>query len=440
MISIKKILKLFLFLLIFNFTFVFASSYGIKYEPIENLDLKVEETKKYRFYKEEKIEAFFLEDEEPNGFNKTNNFYYTDYSEWFKVRPIMKKNREIKERTIYNYRKYKKIKHVRLEIDDEDESLLRFAVYINNVHSSCTYACTNCTTNYSLFLDNESVAAHIGRIDLYLESYYEPDVFSLKVRFNKANVNYKISLYGSDKLDELLYEKTFISGLDLKNLYIDNFNPIDPFEYDIKTEEILDMPVTSSYKEYAYKDKYYKYEFINRIYYPTYEENVDDYIKDENDYITSKKYFYLEKAFIKDKIVINNENYDLTDYVKTSLPFETSSNIDISKNGTYKVKYIFKDKTIEKNVQVKTNNEYLKSLEDELKKKKEEIISITNDKNDLIERYESNLKSKDEIISKKQVENHIVKSSPLPIILITMGVMLIIFVLFKSFKNVELKK
>ena len=71
----KKTLKtIFLILILFISINVKAKTYGLEYKPIETLDLKTEETKKYRFYKESKIEAYFIENENPNGFQKQSSF------------------------------------------------------------------------------------------------------------------------------------------------------------------------------------------------------------------------------------------------------------------------------------------------------------------------------------------------------------------------------
>ncbi len=424
--------------MIFSISSVSAISYGIKYVPIENLDLKVEEVKKYHFYKEEKVEAYFLEG--PKGFTKTKEYYWTPYSMWSKNEPEEKENREIREREVFKYQKELQVKSIKVEVLDSTESVLEFAFYIDSNHVEYTSTCENCSPDYSIYMNDKlySKSFKIGKLNIDLHDYYYINSLTFDTKFNKENVHYKIFLYGSNGI---IAEKEFVSTLANKTINPSDFDIKKLYEYEIETTEILELPVTDSYIEYSYRDKYFKYQMVNKVYYPTYEENVEGYIKDEDDFIVEKKYFYLEKAFIKDKIVINSEKYDLADYIKTSLPFEISSNIDISKNGNYKIKYIFDTKTIERMATINTNNEYINSLEDEIKKKKEEIIDITNDKNDLIERYESNLKSKDEIISKKQIENHIVKQNPIPIILITCGIMLIIFTLFRSFKNtLELKK
>ncbi len=442
--NINKLFKtIFLIFLVFIEIKVTAKTYGIDYKPIESLDLKVEEIKKYKFYKEHKVNAYFIENENPDIFKKQNDFYYTDYSEWFKEKPNLKKNREIKERNVFLYSKLKKIKNFYIEVEDPDESNLEFAIRFNDSPASNSGYCGDCSSGYYMHIaDNKyDNAVRINKLSLVYQDYYYPSELSIRVMFNKENIKYRILIY-ENNINEIMYEANFVSDLSLHDYTIQDFEMKDAFEEEIvKYNEEPNMYLLNSYKEYSYRDKFYLYEYTLKDYYPTYELSLDGYIKDENDFIVEKKYSYLETAIIKDKIVINNENYDLTDYIKTSIPFEVSSNIDISKNGTYKIKYIFPNKTLEKDVTVKTNKEYIDSLEMSIKKKNEEIEDVIKNKDEIIERLESSIKNKDEVISKKGVERTIIKESKIPVILITMGVMLVIICIIKSIKKtVELKK
>ena len=443
--NIRKIFKtFFLVLLLFLAVKVKAKVYGVEYKPIENLDLKIEEVKKYKFYKENKIEAYFIEGENPSIFEKQTEYYDTDYSEWAELKPEMKNNREIRERTTFIYQKLRKIKNFYIEIFDDTESVLEFALYFKGLSASNSAFCSGCTDGYYMYTSDKKYdrAVKINKLILNFNEEFYPNDFLLKVKFAKENVKYRIIIYGENKDNDVLYEKEFTSDLLIHDYTIADFESKNAFEEEIiKHEEDKNMYLKKAYKEYSYKDRYFLYEYILKNYYPTYEVSLDGYIKDENDFIIEKKYLYLETAVVKDKIEINSENYDLADYIKTTLPFETASNIDISKNGNYKIKYIFANKTIEKEVQVKTNREYISSLENSINKKNDEIKEIISNKDEIIERLESNIKSKDEIISKKRVEKYVSKQTPLPIILITIGVMLIIICIIKSFKkNVDLKK
>ncbi len=95
------------------------------------------------------------------------------------------------------------------------------------------------------------------------------------------------------------------------------------------------------------------------------------------------------------------------------------------------------NKTIEKEVEVKTNNDYLKDLENKLENKNKEILDVISLKNELIERLESNLKSKDEIISKKEIKTIVKKVNIVPVVLITIGIMLFIFCIYKSLNKLS---
>ena len=442
--NIRKIFKtIFLVFLVLFKIEVKAKTYGLEYKPIETLDLKVEEVKKYRFYKENKIEAYFIEDDNPLGFKKQDSFKYTDYSEWFKNTPTLKKNREVKEREVYIYSKLKKIKHFYIEVEDPDASVLEFAILFNGLSASNSAYCGDCTNGYYMNISDGIYdnPVRVNELAISYQEYYLPNELSLRIMFNKENINYRILIF-EDNINEIMYEVNLVSDLELHEYTIDDFDIKDAFEEEvIKYNEEPNMYLMDSYKEYAYRDKLFLYEYKIKDYYPTYELSLDGYIKDESDYIVEKKYYYLETAIIKDKIVINSENYDLSDYIKTSIPFETASNIDISKNGTYKIKYIFPTKTIEHEVKVDTDKEYIESLKSSVEKKNDELKEVIENKNEIIERLESSIKNKDEIISKKQVERTVAKSSKLPIILVTIGIMLIVICIIKSLKKtVELKK
>ena len=416
-----------------------AKIYGIEYLPIENLDLKVDEIKKYRYYKENKVESYFIEGDNPIIFKKKDEFYFTNYSEWLREKPALKPNREIKERNVYIYQKWRQIKNAYIEVLDDTEAVLEFAIYLNGYKAPNQSFCSNCTSGYYMYINDDKYdrAIKIDKLTVYFNDYFNREDIVFKVMFNKENVKYKIVLYGNE-FDDVLYEKEFISDLNFHEYTIDDLEIKNAFEEEIiKYEEDNSRYLKDSYKEYAYKDKYYLYEYLEKEYYPTYEVNVDGYTKDESDYIIEKKYSYLETANIKDQILINSESYNLNDYIKTNLPFEVASNIDISKNGKYKIKYIFQNKTIEKDVEVKTNNEYIKSLEEKVESKNKEIEEVIQNKNEIIERLESNIKSKDEIISKKNVERTVSKTPILPVVLITIGVMLLIICIIKSFKKVS---
>ena len=98
---------------------------------------------------------------------------------------------------------------------------------------------------------------------------------------------------------------------------------------------------------------------------------------------------------------------------------------------------MMKIKTITKKVKVDTYNEYIKSLENKLEIKNKELLDTIENKNEIIDRLESNLKTKDEIISKKEIKTYVKKTNILPIILITLGVVLIIFAIYKSFNKLS---
>lgn len=434
-------MKKILILLILIIPCVKAETYYLDEKPITDLKLNIEETKKYRWYQTEKIEAFFLEGTNPKNFLPTNKYYYTAYSVWNSEIPESKNYREIIKRDVYLYKAPKKIRNIYLEVETDSEELIEFAIYDNQTKVDKTTFCQGCSSDYYMHIsdNNYETATKVQKLFITLDDYVEPSNFKIKVLFKNDNIKYKITIYeGKETYTNAYYYQEFNSSSDIKEIKIDEFNATEyAYGDDIIKYEKSDLLLVEQFKEYSYRDKYVLYYYELKNYYPTYETYVENYQKDENDFLIEKQYFYKEPVWIKDKIVITSENYDLNDYIKTNLKYETASNIDISKNGKYKIKYILENKTIEKEVEVKTNNDYLKDLENKLENKNKEILDVISLKNELIERLESNLKSKDEIISKKEIKTIVKKVNIVPVVLITIGIMLFIFCIYKSLNKLS---
>jgi len=177
--NIKKILKLIILFLLVFLRHVDAKIYGIDYRPIEELDLKVEEIKKYHFYKENDIESYYIEGENPDGFIKQEDFFYSDYSEWFKEKPNVKNGREIKERQVYVYDKLRKIKKIYIEVDDDEASVLEFAIYFNGYIVNHSANCNDCSGGYYTYMKDNRFdrAVKIGTLFLTYEDYHNPPYF-----------------------------------------------------------------------------------------------------------------------------------------------------------------------------------------------------------------------------------------------------------------------
>ena len=277
----------------------------------------------------------------------------------------------------------------------------------------------------------------INILDITLKNNYDINDIKIEIAFNTNDIKYKITFYEDDSLINPLYSCEKLSTTNL--ITIDEFDIlntafIDEFELYTKRN---DMMLKDYYQEYSYRDKYIGYYKIIKNYYPGYVENVEGYIKDNDDFIIEKEYLKKARVEIKDNIVITSSVYDLNDYIKSDIPYEITSNIDITKNGEYEVKFLFPNKTITKKVKVDTYNEYIKSLENKLEIKNKELLDTIENKNEIIDRLESNLKTKDEIISKKEIKTYVKKTNILPIILITLGVVLIIFAIYKSFNKLS---
>lgn len=61
--------------------YIQAKTYYLDERPITDLNLTKNEVKKYRWYQNERLEAFYLMGENPDLLSKTtNDYYYTAYS------------------------------------------------------------------------------------------------------------------------------------------------------------------------------------------------------------------------------------------------------------------------------------------------------------------------------------------------------------------------
>ena len=75
-------MKIILLLLILMGVKVKAETFYLEEMPINNLNLRIEETKKYRWYQNERLESFFLEGTNTDFFSLKDEkkYYYTAYS------------------------------------------------------------------------------------------------------------------------------------------------------------------------------------------------------------------------------------------------------------------------------------------------------------------------------------------------------------------------
>lgn len=434
-------MKLLILLLLIFVPKIQAKIYYLDAQTLDENEYQIKEIKKYRFYKEEKIYNYFIENENDQDFTNKDNkkYFYTTYSEYSKEKPESLKNREIKERTVYIYQRLKKAKYVRLEVFSDDEVLTEYRIRKGRENLKNSAFCKICSEFYYMNLEDEDYITGVKINILDIDLKYNSDIndIEIDIAFNTNDVKYKITFYEDDNLTNPLYSWEKLSTANL--ITIDEFDILDAAfieEFELYTKR-NDMMLKGSYQEYSYRDKYIGYYKIIKNYYPGYVENVEGYIKDNDDFIVEKEYLKKARIEIKDNIVITSSVYDLNDYIKSDIPYEIISNIDITKNGEYEVKFLFPNKTITKKVKVDTYNEYIKSLENKLEIKNKELLDTIENKNEIIDRLESNLKTKDEIISKKEIKTYVKKTNILPIILITLGVVLIIFAVYKSFNKLS---
>ena len=297
-----------------------------------------------KFYKTKKIlsDNYYLEGENDKEYSEKSEEFIIKTSTEQDQLPEEKPNRIIKKEVYNNYNPLKKVNRIILSIND-GVNAYEIEIYDNNQKINYIFS-TNNTKDYSLLNDN--------KIGFYQKLLYEDIDIILPRKINPLDIIIKLHLkkYGGN---EKIYLASYLYPEDIKekydsnnsknrqNEYITNIKEIIFDNYDIKeetisftkkniinykydsekivTKETLDSKLYFKNEDiikYTYQDTMFKYYKIEREYQNGYHENLENYIKDEQDCITEQIYLTKDKdQFILKKLTQKNnpkENQKIT--------------------------------------------------------------------------------------------------------------------------------
>ncbi|NLL44144.1 MAG: hypothetical protein GX247_00550 [Mollicutes bacterium] len=429
---------LFLFLFFFLISNVKAETYYSPYTDfsewtttyVKEDDITiVEGERRYKWYKEGKILGdYYIEGENNPNFPLIDyeDFIVTSFSEWSKTKPEEKLNRLINERTLYEYQDMKEVRYIHLSNLQGSYGSLRISeieVYVDNNKISYSYYCEGCNSDFKDHINNGKTIENMsyinnnGYLRIDLNNYYSIDRINLKLYLfdvGTTTKKYDIKITREKNLNSTSYLEKKVS----LNFSCEKLSEIIPFTYNYLNMNITNLEwyekkesldyiestptrKVNPIKEYQYQDKLYRYYKLEKEYSNDYykEEPVNYPKKDENMYQDYYRYKKRDKVVIQDELLITDYDITLWDFIisSTTNNIQIESNLDINKNGVYKVKYILPFETIIKNVEVNIPDN---NLDNQLDKLNQEIKNLKEDNLNLLE----TIKIKDQKI--KELENN----------------------------------
>ena len=393
---------------------------------IESSDIvSVEKSIRYKYYHEDIEGEYYLEDEQDSKYNlkDENKYYYSDYSEYSKLKPEEKKNRVIESVEGYEYSDALKVNRIMINDTHGGANKLyiteiRVLDSNNNDINYDVITCEGCNDQFTNYIHNgiiderNSYVDNRGFIVLELENEYYFDEITIKVYMYDNTNEYKSYYITLGSLREYHLRYSYYSEFnsnEIKEEIYNYTNMIQNIEWDnpkISLSEVIPNLHTKVDKIplYRYKDKYIYYYNSNKIYSDYLTKPTAYYNKQSEDSIYLYRYKTRDKISIQDNIVIIDSNDTIDNYYKSTVPVKIEGNIDMSKNGTYHISFITPFKTIEKDVVVNIENntlkeQYEKLLEEKnnLKTKYDNLVSDYNDKMNAIEEMKDKLNSKESI-------------------------------------------
>lgn len=308
-----------------------------------------------KFYKPKKVlsDNYYLEGENEKEYSEKSEEFIIKTSTEQDQLPEEKPNRIIKREVYNSYNLLKKVNRIILSINN-GVNAYEIEIYDNNQKINYTFS-TNNTKDYSLLNDN--------KIGFYQKLLYEDIDIILPRKINPLDITIKLYLkqYGEN---EKKYIKTYLYPEDVtekydrnnhqqnkQNEYITNTKEIVFNNYDLKeetisflkenivnykydpekivTKETLDPKLYFKNEDiikYTYQDTMFKYYKIEREYQNGYHENLQNYIKDEQDCITEQIYLTKDKdQFILKKLTQKNNPRENQ---KTTLPLNDTKEED----------------------------------------------------------------------------------------------------------------
>lgn len=336
-------------------TLIPIQSLALTNKTILNQTNKILTTKTLcKFYKPKKVlsDNYYLEGENDKEYSEKSEEFIIKTSTEQDQLPEEKPNRIIKKEVYNNYNPLKKVNRIILSIND-GVNAYEIEIYDNNQKINYIFS-TNNTKDYSLLNDN--------KIGFYQKLLYENIDIILPRKINPLDITIKLHLkkYGGN---EKIYLASYLYPEDIKekydsnnsknrqNEYITNIKEIIFDNYDIKeetisftkkniinykydsekivTKETLDSKLYFKNEDiikYTYQDTMFKYYKIEREYQNGYHENLENYIKDEQDCITEQIYLTKDKdQFILKKLTQKNNPKENQ---KTTLPLNDTKEED----------------------------------------------------------------------------------------------------------------
>lgn len=375
--------------------------------------LLVESEKRYKYYHEEITGDYFYENNNPDNFPLVdkNNTKNTETSEWSTTRPDDISNRVINSRRIYNYSKALPIRYIYISDVYGGNNTLRITelrVKSNDKGINYSFVCNGCSDDFDFYAKNgiyNQNYSHIengGNILIDLGDYYEYSSISLFMYF--YDVTDDIKYFNISFLKEVgdnpyLYLNNALSfkcsSLNDYKAYTYNYTNMNVGEikwsdYKTSLDKVEADAETIVYEtlEYNYYDILYYYYRIDREYSDTHS---DYYNNQDLEYVEYYRYKKRDKIIIEDNIEINNLDYNLNNYIlESTVPVEIKDNVDINKNGSYKVSYITPFITIDKDVIVNIDDN-LRNSENNQNELLDKIVNLENEiiKDSNIDTYNS---------------------------------------------------
>lgn len=407
----KKILTgLLTFFLLVNNISALSTTYYSEYsdfsswqeEPIiENDTTKVEIERRYRWYKETmKNGDHYIEEENDPEYSLINrkDTKKTDWSDWQTTPPEEKKNREIKSKEFYEYQDMKKIRYIHLEQfhgENNKLNITEIEVKINGNVIDYEVECENCAEEFSKniknqnLLDENNYIEDSGYLRIDLKEEYNLNEFTFIIHMKDTSTErkmYNLYITRDPERNSRIYgeamhfhwfqteeTETYPKEHSMNSVNITNPEWEEKVLSETKIESSKTRKVTKR-TYYQYQDTLYRYYKVEKQYAKNYSTTAyKTYpIQDTSDYKDYYRKKTREKVVIPNHIVITSKKMKLEDFITetTTKNIKIEGDYDITKNGSYKVKFILPFKTVSRTIYVDINRS------DALEKKNEELKNV----------------------------------------------------------------
>lgn len=405
-----KMKKIFFgFLILFGILFkieakeIYYSDYGdfsdYTLEAIKSSELvNVEIERRYRFYQNEKV------GEHRSVLDNNSNFQFVDlsdrkdnvFSNWSVEKPSEEKNRIIENKTLYKIQRPKPINHISFM------ETLGASLKLNDIE---IYYLGE-KIDYELILDSSDQDFNIyplGTLTLDLKDYYNLQQITIKVksidfnnaseilvlasvpsRYNPYDINYfSYNLTSSNHENVVIEASDWIRGnVEYEEEFLDESKPnSEPLT------KVIEVPL------YRYQDPLFYFYNIERRYVEGYFKDYSNLIKDELDYKDYYRYQIRDQFEVEEEILITNYDQTLSNFVSSTVDYEITTNLDINRNGVYKVEFKTPFINIKKDVVVSIKENDLNDIKDENNKLNSELNNLKHEYDQLNFEFEK-LKSK----------------------------------------------